>query len=244
MATIGSDFGVCPNCGAELASRNVSAKAECCRCGEVADSSVSCAGGHFFCERCRSVLAHDMIERFCVQSDSVNPMEMALSLMRNPLMRMHGPVHHFLVPAVLLAAYYNAGKKYAEKERKIGDARKRAVNVLGGFCGLYGDCGAAVGTGIYVSLVTNATPLSKSEWRLSNLMTAQSLVSVANHGGPRCCKRNSFLSIIEAIDFSEKHLGTALKANPDVKCEFSDRNKECLRAECPFYDLKTPALQR
>jgi hypothetical protein len=69
-------------------------------------------------------------------------------------------------------------------------------------------------------------------------MTAQSLVSVANHGGPRCCKRNSFLSIIEAMDFSEKHLGTALKANLVVECEFSDMNKECLRAECPFYNLK------
>ncbi|VUT25840.1 MAG: hypothetical protein MOIL_01256 [Candidatus Methanolliviera sp. GoM_oil] len=56
---------------------------------------------------------------------------------------------------------------------------------LGGFCGYHGDCGAAVGTGIFISLITDATPLSKHEWKLSNLMTAKSLLSIANHGGPR-----------------------------------------------------------
>jgi len=50
--------------------------------------------------------------------------------------------------------------------------KKRAEKVLGGFCGLYGGCTAAVGTGIFVSLVTNATPLSEGEWKLTNLTTA------------------------------------------------------------------------
>jgi hypothetical protein len=35
---------------------------------------------------------------------------MALNLMKNPQIKMHGPEHHFLVPAVLLAAYYNTQK--------------------------------------------------------------------------------------------------------------------------------------
>ena len=74
---------------------------------------------------------------------------------------MHGPEHHFLIPAVLLSAFYNVSGEPGEKEKKIKQARKRAENVLGGFCGFYGDCGAAVGTGIFVSVITGATPLSQ-----------------------------------------------------------------------------------
>lgn len=68
--------------------------------------------------------------------------------MRNPNVKMHGPEHHFLVSAILLAAYYNTKKDYKEKATKIRMAKKRASQILGGFCGFYGDCGVAVGTGI------------------------------------------------------------------------------------------------
>ena len=65
---------------------------------------------------------------------------------------------------MLLASYYNIRNEPELKEKKIEDARKRAVNVLGGFCGFYGACGAAVGTGIFISVITEANPLSRDEW--------------------------------------------------------------------------------
>ncbi len=156
--------------------------------------------------------------------------------MKKPEVAMHGPEHHFLVPAVLLASYYNLKNDSALKEEKIRIAQKRASNVLGGFCGYYGDCGAAVGTGIFISLITGANPLSKDEWKLSNLMTAKSLFSLADIGGPRCCKRTSFLSIIEASNFLSEHFSITLPVNKDIKCVFSSLNKECLKDNCPFYD--------
>jgi hypothetical protein len=165
-----------------------------------------------------------------------DPLEMALALMRNPAVKMHGPEHHFLVPAVLLSSYYNIKKENSEKERKLKDARKRASNVLGGFCGFYGDCGAAVGTGIFISLVTNSTPLSVEGWRLGNLMTSKSLYAIANYRGPRCCKRNTFLAIREAVKFLKENFNVAMKIKEDIRCEFIDLNKECLKAECPFYN--------
>ena len=150
---------------------------------------------------------------------------------------MHGPEHHFLVPAVLLTAYYNT-LRISENRRREGlkKARERAEKVLGGFCGFYGDCGAAVGTGIMISVITGATPLSKQEWRLCNLMTAKSLLTIANHGGPRCCKRNSFLAIAEAVQFLKEYLGTTVPVNTTFLCEFSSLNKECLAEECPFHN--------
>jgi len=177
----------------------------------------------------------EQIENYCTSSKSKDPLELALTLMRNPNVKMHGPEHHFLIPAVLLAAYYNTKKDYKEKATKIRMAKKRSAQILGGFCGFYGDCGAAVGTGIFVSLITNATPLAVTEWRQSNLATAKSLLSIAQHGGPRCCKRNTFLAIMEATNFVEENFRVNIKAKKDVECEFYPLNKECLKNECTFH---------
>jgi hypothetical protein len=131
---------------------------------------------------------------------------------------------------VLLGAFYNAKGEPGEKEKKIKLARKRAENVLGGFCGFYGDCGAAVGTGIFISVLTGSTPLSVKEWGLSNLMTAKSLFTIANAGGPRCCKRNSFLAIQEAVSFVKDQFGVELPYDASaLKCRFHPLNKECLQ---------------
>jgi hypothetical protein len=184
----------CLICGSELIYQKTTRKLECYYCKTLHDSNVECRNGHFVCDKCHSLSAIDLIEKFCANTVLEDPLEIAITLMRNPKVKMHGPEHHFLVPAVLLAAYYNVMNDQGEKVKKIGEARKRAEKVLGGFCGYYGDCGASVGTGIFVSLITNATPLSKSEWRLCNLMTSRSLLSVASYGGPRCCKRNSFIN--------------------------------------------------
>ncbi len=176
-----------------------------------------------------------MIEKLCIDSESKDPIRLAMALMNSSGLQMHGPEHHFLVPAVLLSAYYNIRDDPEQKKRKMKEARARSSNVLGGFCGFYGDCGAAVGTGIFVSLITESTPLSVKEWRLSNMMTAKSLLSVAVHGGPRCCKRNTFLSIIEAENFLKENLGIAMKSDEKIECVFSSLNKECLKERCLFY---------
>jgi hypothetical protein len=164
-------------------------------------------------------------------------MAMAVTLMRDTRIKMHGPEHHFLVPAVLLAAYCNAtGRPREEKTEMISKARRRAEEVKGGSCGFSGNCGAAVGTGIFVSLVTGATPLSRTEWRLANLMTSESLRAIAERGGPRCCKRDSFLAITTAVGFLKKELALSLPLEDSLACEFSSLNKECLRSGCPYFE--------
>jgi hypothetical protein len=140
-----------------------------------------------------------------------------------------------LVPAVLLTAYYNVTGDDGNKEKKLRQARKRGENVLGGFCGFYGACGAGVGTGIFVSLLTDSTPLSEDGWRLSNLMTAQSLEEIACHGGPRCCKRDTFLALQSAQAFLEENFDVSLPISEPIMCTFSDMNKQCLEGACPFY---------
>ena len=114
-------------------------------------------------------------------------------------------------------------------------ARQRAENVLGGFCGFYGACGAGVGTGIFVSLITDSTPLSTETWGLANKMTSESLACIADLGGRRCCKRDTFLALKSAAEFAQEHFSITLPISDPLLCDFSHLNRECLLADCPFH---------
>ncbi len=225
----------CLICGSELVYHATIESRECFYCKQSHESNSACTAGHYVCDSCHSLSAIKLIRQFCNSTELTDPIQMALILMQHPAVKMHGPEHHFLVPAVLLAAYYNLKGDSASKRENIAEAEIRAKNVLGGFCGFYGNCGAAVGTGIFLSLITDATPLSTGSWRLSNMMTARALMSIALHGGPRCCKRNTHLAIIEAAQFLKENLNLQMNVSSKIECQFSPLNKECLKKECPFY---------
>jgi hypothetical protein len=231
----------CLVCGRDLMYLSAPEEMACSSCGRVQETSAKCPGGHFICDDCHRLPAEDFIERTCLCTDLQDPMELALVLMRHPSIKMHGPEHHFLVPAVLLTTYSLARGERDRLEERLRKARERARQVRGGSCGFLGDCGAAVGTGIFVSVVTGATPLSQEEWRLSNLMTSRSLHDIALAGGPRCCKRNTYLAILAAVSFVAELWKITLPVRKDVLCEYSDLNRECRKLECPFYRKQNPS---
>lgn len=53
-------------------------------------------------------------------------------------------------------------------------------------------------------------------------------------GGPRCCKRNAYLSIINAVVFVKEKYDIKMEID-NKTCEFSDLNKQCIKEKCPFY---------
>lgn len=224
----------CSICGEELVYTQEFSEKQCSYCGSSQESNVECPIGHFICDDCHRSSAFQLIETYCNQSRLTDPLEMAVFLMRNPVVKMHGPEHHFLVPAVLIAAYYNQKDDSHKKKYKLAIARKRAESVPGGYCGSHGTCGAAIGSGIFVSIITGSTPLSEEEWTLSNRMTSEALMDIANQGGPRCCKRDSFTSIKKAVVFLEENFDTRLPVK-DIHCEFSSRNKQCKFDDCMYY---------
>lgn len=207
----------------------------CTLCGKTSRSEAACEQGHYICDSCHSSSANDWIEKVCTRSESTAPVDLAISLMNAPSMAMHGPEHHFLVPAVLLTAYYNKKSDSKEKPRKLKAARQRAENVLGGFCGFYGACGAGIGTGIFISLITDSTPLSTGSWGLSNKMTAESLRCIGALGGPRCCKRDTFMALKTAGKFLKQNFDVTLEIPDTITCSFSGSNKECIEEDCPFH---------
>ena len=225
----------CLICASPLAYHTNASSFICSLCGNEYQSEVSCMRGHFICDSCHSSSVNELIEKVCVQSASTQPVELAIELMKSPKVKMHGPEHHFLVLAVLLTTFYNKIDQHDNKVKKLRVARLRAENVLGGFCGFYGACGAGVGTGIFVSLITDSTPLATQAWGLANKMTSESLACIAELGGPRCCKRDTFLALKSAANFVQEHFPLTLPISDPLLCEFSNLNRECLLADCPFH---------
>lgn len=224
----------CCVCGKELVYGNKSENLHCFYCNEIFQSNVKCADNHYVCDRCHSLSANELIQNYCIASKLTNPLDLAINLMKHKAIKMHGPEHHFLIPAVLLAAYYNQMGRDKDKKEKILQARSRAEKILGGFCGTHGTCGAAIGLGIFVSLIRDATPLSENEWKESNLLTSKGLAIIANYGGPRCCKRNTFLAINTAIEhYNFDHID-----HKNIECEFNTLNNECKKDACPFFSEK------
>lgn len=86
---------------------------------------------------------------------------------------------------------------------------------------------------MFVSIVTGSTPLTNEAWGLSNKMTSAALGAIGEVGGPRCCKRDSYLAITKAVEFVKKYLEVEMKLN-EIKCIHSAQNNQCIGVRCPF----------
>ena len=99
---------------------------------------------------------------------------------------------------------------------------------------IWGACGAGISTGMYMSIITRSTPLASKAWGLSNQMTGQALTAIGKNGGPRCCKRDSYLAIREAVKFTAENLGIHMGLDKIV-CSRSHMNNQCIEERCPFH---------
>ncbi|MCI8639077.1 MAG: SAM-dependent methyltransferase [Coprococcus sp.] len=204
---------------------------ECVICHKKEESRARCVNAHYVCNECHTK-GIDVMVGTCLSETSKDPFVIFERLVSLPFCHMHGPEHHSLAGASLLTAYKNAGGDI-DLEAALAEMQKRGSEVPGGICGFWGTCGAAVSSGIFLSIITKATPLSKEEWGLSNRMTSRSLAAIGEVGGPRCCKRNAYLAITEAVRFVEENLGIHMESHK-VLCSHSSENNQCLGKKCPF----------
>ncbi len=205
---------------------------ECAICHKKEESKTRCISGHYVCNDCHTQGMDSMIG-YCLSEHSKNPIEIMDKIMSLPFCHMHGPEHHVMVGAALLTAYRNAGGEL-ELEKALLEIYRRGKEVPGGVCGFWGACGAGISTGIYMAIITKSTPLATTAWGLSNRMTAKALGSIGEIGGPRCCKRDSYLAITEAVKFTKENLGVAMEIG-NVSCTRSSQNNQCIQRACPFH---------
>ena len=222
----------CLLCHSPLVYLNNSEEMTCGICGRKAFSRARCLQGHYVCDSCHTE-GLDGILSLCLSSSSQDPAEILEAMMALPFCHMHGPEHHVMVGAALLTAYANAGGKIGLKSA-LKEMIRRGKSVPGGACGFWGACGAGISTGMFVSIVSASTPLAREPFALSHQMTARSLEAIGRVGGPRCCKRDAYLSLAEAVLFAREHLGVDMPLSRTV-CRHYPRNHECLGSRCPFH---------
>lgn len=222
----------CLICGAPLEYLDDAVEMECAFCHKKELSKTRCVNGHYVCDECHS-RGVDTIIGLCLNTDSKDPFEIIRSMMAQPFCHMHGPEHHVMVGSALLTAYKNAGGEL-DLEKALMEMQQRGRSVPGGACGFWGACGAGISAGMFVSILTGSTPLAAEAWGLSNQMTSKALSKIGEIGGPRCCKRDSYLAIFAAIDFVKEHFGVEME-HGDVRCIHSQYNNQCLGARCPFH---------
>lgn len=222
----------CLICGAPLIYLEKNERMECAVCHKKEISNTVCRNGHYVCNDCHTN-GIDTLMGVCLAESSKNPLKIIRKLMALPYCHMHGPEHHIMVGSALLTAYKNVGGKI-DLKNCLAEMQSRGKKVPGGACGFWGACGAGISAGMFISIVTGSTPLKNKEWGLSNQMTSDALGAIASPGGPRCCKRNSYTAIIQAVKFAKKHLGVNMELD-EIKCSQSSENNQCIKERCPFH---------
>jgi len=227
----------CPVCGEPLVRIGIT-EDTCGICGKVFSKEDLCSADHKVCPECRGSMTVDTINKVCSSSSSRDPYEILTEIMSKPPMRMHDAKHHMAVGSALLAAYRNSGG-VADLDNALKEIQKRGSSAPPGACGFIGNCGAAVSAGAFYSVVTGASPYSEgAQWGDVNMLTGKCLMAMAEIGGPRCCKRNSFIAIGTAVEQVGDKLGIKMEYPEKIECGFSDRNEECIKEKCKFYVKK------
>ena len=221
----------CLICKAPLTYLEADMLMECEICHKKENSKTRCVNGHYVCNECHTQ-GLDRIIELCMTSASRDPIAIIEQMMALPTCHMHGPEHHVMVGAALLTAYHNAGGDI-DLRSALTEMMNRGRSVPGGACGFWGACGAGISTGMFVSIISQSTPLTNEPFALSHKMTAKSLQAISEIGGPRCCKRDSFLSILAAIDFVREQFGVEMEKS-EVVCHYSAQNNQCIGKRCPF----------
>ena len=170
----------------------------------------------------------------CLQKKSKNPLDIFYNIAHMDFVRIHGPEHHVLDGAALLTAYYNAGGKM-ELQTSLHELMKRGLQMPGATCGMWGVCGAVSSMGAALSIIDGTGPLSlDSSWGKHMEFTSKALCSLSQVGGPRCCKRDAFLSFQKAIEYINENYNVELESSR-IECCFSEKNEQCIKERCPFY---------
>jgi len=177
---------------------------------------------------------YDVIKEYCQKSKSTDPISLAIEIMKDESISINGPEHHFLDGAAFLTAFKNAGGSI-NLEKALSELSKRSILMPGAICGYWGVCGSASSLGAALAIINNTNPLSDNEYYKDNLeFTSSVLKTMSKIGGPRCCKRNAFISISTAVSFVKRKYNINMTLSV-ISCDFYSLNPDCIQKRCPFY---------
>ena len=168
----------------------------------------------------------------CEKSASTCPYEIFHGIAKMDFVRIHGPEHHVLDGACILTAFRNAGGK-VELREALNKLMFEGLRMPGAACGLWGVCGAVTSIGAALAIIDGTGPLSGEDWGSHMKYTSAALARLAETGGPRCCKRDAFAAMEQAVEYIAERYGVTLDM-PKIICDFSPLNKQCIGERCPY----------
>ncbi|MBT3218045.1 MAG: methyltransferase type 11, partial [Proteobacteria bacterium] len=195
-----------------------------------------CEEGHYVCDDCHRGDGLELITRICRSSTETDMIALLQKIRRAPAIKMHGPEHHALVPAVMVATYRALGGDVADGQLEA--AISRGAKVPGGFCGFAGGCGAALGVGIAFAVLLGSTPVKARERQLVLRVTAAVTEELSKYKAGRCCQRDCWIALTKAAELSHEILPLPLRAEAPYVCEQFHLNKQCIHRRCPLYPPK------
>jgi hypothetical protein len=222
----------CMVCGAELVYHTTEEERKCHYCGKIFSANAECKNGHFVCDGCHELSSIETIKSVCLLSSTKDASIIMQEIRSHSIFPLHGPEHHSLVPAVILAALRNCGIEITDKQ--IIAAIERGRSVPGGACAFNGACGAAVGAGIALSILIEADPYDGEKRQFVQTTTARVLGRIASLDAPRCCQRDSWIAL-NALSEIFKEKGMLSFEVSKIKCSQFEDNFECIHSKCPLW---------
>ena len=132
-------------------------------------------------------------------------------------------------------AFKNAGG-IVDLNQALDLLAERTIKMPGAMCGYWGVCGSVTSLGAVLSIIHDVTPISSSSYYKDNMeYTSSVLKRMSEIGGPRCCKRNAFLSLSVAVKFVSDKYGVKMDFDY-ITCGFSSVNKQCIKTKCPYFE--------
>ena len=179
-------------------------------------------------------MKYQLIKNICLNTKSQNPIEIAMNIMDHEEINIHGPEHHVLDGAALLTALYTHNPSF-NLEEALDELIERGKLMPGATCGKWGVCGSVSSVGAALSIIHHTGPLSNDDYYKDHMeLTSKILDKMSQIGGPRCCKRNAFISLSTAVDFIKDKYDIHLSSQ-DITCHYMSKNKQCISTRCPFF---------
>jgi hypothetical protein len=63
-------------------------------------------------------------------------------------------------------------------------------------------------------------------------------MALAARKGGRCCQRETYIALTETARLSSELLPVLLQAAAELHCEQYLHNKECIRKQCPLWEMR------
>lgn len=176
----------------------------------------------------------ELIVRDIKKEQGTNPVRIFKNIAKKEYVSIHGPEHHILDGASLLVAYKNAGGEI-DIDFALERLMQEGLRMPGAMCGLWGICGAITSIGAALAIIDGTGPLSTDgTWGDHMGYTAKAIGELGAINGPRCCKRDAMIAFKNGIEYVNTHYKVELQYE-NMKCEFTNRNGQCIKERCPFY---------